>query len=101
MSTDREREAGAAIIRAEIIKGWDFPLHTTPESQSGAAIDALIAAGWMPRPEPGSPEWEAMVERAARELIPDGETPSEGILERAEVMLRAALVTGDETDAIV
>ena len=84
MSTDRETRDLESQLH---IAGFPWV-----EAQRIAGI--VIAAGWMPRPEPGSPEWEAMVERAARELIPDGETPSEGILERAEVMLRAALVTG-------
>lgn len=28
------------------------------------AADRILKAGWMPRPEPGSAEWEAMVKRA-------------------------------------
>lgn len=46
-------EAMARAIRAEIIKGWDFPLSTTPESQAeagaAAALDALLAL--LPTPE--------------------------------------------------
>ena len=32
------------LIREEIVKGWDFPLTVTPESQSGAAAHAILAA---------------------------------------------------------
>lgn len=50
MPADRPdaREEAIRLVRAEISKGWDFPLSTTPESQAGAAVDALLAAGWTP-----------------------------------------------------
>ncbi|HRP26377.1 hypothetical protein [Thauera sp.] len=37
-------ERVAEAIRGEIIKGWDFSLTTTPESQSGAAARAALRA---------------------------------------------------------
>jgi hypothetical protein len=51
--------------------------------------EAIIAAGWMKRPEPGSAEFEAMVERAARAMGDDYPCGFDGLPEAADQPKRA------------
>ena len=85
--------------------GWPLSAVDAVNAIFDDAIANLLAAGWMPRPEPGSPEWQAMVERGARAIW---EQPGSGCswdrlaqhvrgqcINDATACLRAALDTGE------
>ncbi|HRP26374.1 hypothetical protein [Thauera sp.] len=71
MSTDREREALARLLydrREGPVANQDFARQSRLWDECLFHADTVIAAGWMPRPKPGSAEWEAMVGKGARAI---------------------------------
>lgn len=105
MSTDHE--ALARLIDPDAfgsVVGVPDVFGDLARNKAHRAAACLLAAGWMPRPEPGSPEWQAMVERGARAIW---EQPGSGCswdrlaqhvrgqcINDATACLRAALNTG-------
>lgn len=99
MSTDPERGALTNGI-AVILDGGERPEGPTPNNLKIAKllVAYVCAAGWMPRPEPGSPAEDAMVERCwkAWHAEPDGYVRAPDDWRRlVRDGLRAALGTGD------
>ncbi len=96
MSTDREREAldnAARLIDPEAFAftgPFDDPLYAYRRDEAHKAVRRLLAAGWMPRPEPRSDLEAEMAERLWVKLPPH--EPPISVVE-VQYALRAALGT--------
>lgn len=83
--SDREMEA--------LLDGILAVIAAQPAYLNGRDQLRNLLSSWMPRPEPGGPEWEAMVERAYKTFYANANFG--GSRGRVEAALRAALAATD------